>query len=150
METYPLDIAAEQVVRWLVDETRMGRRSLQIRATRAYADDEIPNPQDHGLGQEEREDVTNVTAVGILEIFPTHRAEGWLLRVRVEDALGRRLPEDASVSDTPEEIELASFQDEFVLPDRGTTFVAVEADSDEAWSSFQTLLDKIRANKHAD
>lgn len=149
MDTYPLDIAAKQIVRWLMDEERGGNRELQISASRTYLCEEIPTPQERGLGDEEREDLTEVTTVGILEVAPPHKAEGWLLRVRIEDAIGQRLPDDISASDEPEEIDLEKFWETFIVPQHGTAFVAVDTETVEAWASFQRMLDEMRANRHA-
>ena len=148
METYPLDIAADQVVQWLIDEERIGHREFQVSATRSYVLIDITSPEARGLGEEEREDLTEIMAIGTLEIAPQHKAEGWLLRVRVEDPLGRRLPDYVAASDVPEEIGMSSFRDEFLLPGRGTAFVAVDADREQSWLLFQNLLDQMRANKH--
>jgi len=148
METYPLDIAAKQVVRWLIDEEHGGRRNLQISASRTYLHEEISTPQERGLGDEEREDLTEVTAVGILEVAPPQKAEGWLLRVRIEDTIGQRLPDDISASDEPEEIDLEEFWETFIVPQHGTAFVAMDAETAKAWTSSQELLDDMRGNKH--
>jgi len=150
METYPVEVAAEQVVRWLIDEQRSGHYELQITASRSYLLEKIPSSQQQRrrLGEEEVEDLTEVTAVGILEVEPLHKKEGWLLRIRVEDALGTRLPEDVPISDEAKEIDLATFQEEFILPGSGTAFVSAEAQTDEAWSLCQKLLAAIQSNKH--
>lgn len=148
METHPLDIGAKQVVRWLMDEARAGQHRLQINASRQYLPEEIPTLEQNRLGDVESEDISEITAVGVLEVAPLHMADGWQLRVRIEDVLGRRLPEDGSASDQPEEIDLATFQEAFIVPDRSTAFVSVDTETDEAWSSFQKLLDEMRANRH--
>lgn len=148
METYPLDIAAKQIVRWLMDEERSEPRGLQISASRSYLREEVPTPQERGLGDEEREDLTEVTAVGVLEVAPHHKTDGWLLRVRIEDAIGARLPDNTSASDDPEEIDLEKFWEAFIVPQHGTAFTSVDAETTEAWTSFQSLLDEMRANKH--
>ena len=116
MESYPLDIAAKQVVRWLMDEELAGQRRLQTNATRQYLHEDSPKLEQRRLGDVEREDISEITAVGILEITPPHRADSWLLRLRIEDNFGGRLPDDASASDEPEEIDLATFQETFIVP----------------------------------
>lgn len=148
METHPLDIAAEQVVRWLLAEQHAGQRKLRVDAARSFLIEKIPSPTERGLGDEESEDLTEVTVIGLLEVRPQHEAEGWLLRVRVEDPLAGRLPADGSAADVPEEIELATFHSDFIVPDRGTTYVSVETASKAAWDSFNNLLDEIRRDSH--
>ena len=142
-------MAAKQVVRWLMDEERAGRRRLQTNATRQYLNEDIPKLEQHHLGDVEREDIYQITAVGVLELTPPDMADTWLLRLRIEDNLGGRLPDYASASDKPEEIDLATFQETFIVPERGPAFVAVDADTDEAWSTFQELLNEMRANRHS-
>jgi hypothetical protein len=150
METYSVDVPAEQIIRWLLDEQRSEHHDLQISASRSYQLEPIPSSQQERrrLGQEEVEDLTEVIAVGILEVAPLHKKEGWLLRIRVEDVLGARAPEDVPTSDEVEEIDLTSFQDEFILPGSGTAFVSTEAQTPEAWSLCQELLASIQSNKH--
>lgn len=148
METYPLDIPAEQIVRWLIEEERAGRHDIRITATRSYLREDVPTLEQLTLSEEEREDLTEVTEIGVLEVAPQHGAEGWVLRVRIEDALGERLPEDAPAPDEPEELDLNNFQKEFVLPGRGTAFVAVDAETPDAWASFQWLLREMQTDKH--
>ena len=144
METHPLGIAAKQVVRWLMDEDRAGQHRLQISASCQYLPEEIPTLEQSRLGDVEGEGISKIAAVGILEVTPLHTA----VRVRIEDTLGRRMPDDASASSQPEDIDLTTFQEAFVVPRRGTAFVAVETENYRAWSSFQKLLDEMRANKH--
>jgi len=70
MDTYPVDLDAGQIVRWLLDQQRAGRRMLQLNASRSYLVESIPlaQQQRRRLGDEEMEDLTEVTAVGVLEI----------------------------------------------------------------------------------
>ena len=148
METYPLDISAEQIIKWLIDEEREGRHGLQISASRTFLREDISDPSGSGLGEEEREDLTEVIEVGSVEVWPQQKASGWLLRLRIEDALTQRLPEDASSSEQAEEIDLTAFEQEFISKGQGTAFVAVDAETPEAWSSFQALLHEMQTNSH--
>jgi hypothetical protein len=151
METYPVDVEVEQVVRWLIDEQRSGKHELEVVASRSYLLESISSSQRQRqrLGDDEAEDLTEVTAVGVLEVSPLHKQEGWMLRVRIDDALGPRLPESVPASDEPEEIDLADFQQDFIVPGSGTAFVSVDAETPEAFSLCQTLLAEIEANRHA-
>lgn len=110
-----------------MDEEPAGQHRPQINASRHYLPEEIPTLEQSRLGEVESEDISEITAVGVLEVAPLHAADGWLLRVRIEDTRGRRLPEDTPASDQPEEIDLATFQEAFIVPERGTAFVAVAA-----------------------
>jgi hypothetical protein len=45
METYPLDIAPEHVLAWLMDEERRAPGTLLLRAIRSYIAEEIPGAE---------------------------------------------------------------------------------------------------------
>lgn len=150
MDNYPVELDAEQIVRWLIDEQRAGHRELQVTASRSYMREDIPTSQQQRrrLGKEELEDISEVTAIGTLEIAPLHENEGWLLRIRIEDALGDRLSGEMPSSDEPDEIDLDSFQQEFILPGSGTAFVSADAETPEAWALCQKLLADVQVDRH--
>jgi hypothetical protein len=148
METYPLDIAPEHVLAWLMDEQRRAPGTLLLRATRSYIAEEIPQVQQKRMGEEEKEELTHVTKIGLLEVSDPHAQIGWVLRIRIEDSLSDRLPEDEPVPEGEEEIDLAAFNTEFVVPGSGTAFINVDAQSSEAWKKFQSLLDAMSTNRH--
>ncbi len=150
MDTYSVDVDAGQIVRWLIEEERGDRRALQVNASRAYLVEAIPSAhrQRRRLGDEEMEDLTEVTAVGNLEIVPRQKSEGWMLRIRVEDALGQRLPEDAPEAQIARDIDITEFYDAYILPGNGTAYVSAEAESPEAWELCQKLLGSIQEDSH--
>lgn len=148
MTIYPLDIAAEQIVRWLMEEQRSGRLGLTVSTYRTYLAEEVTGAQQRGLGEEEKENLSEVTAVGLLEVSPPLNYNGWLLRVRIEDPLGPRLPEGQTAVEAEDKIDLTTFHEQFVLPDRATAYVNLEAETSAAWSRFQDLLDEIRIDRH--
>src|SRR5271165_1210538 len=102
METYPVDLDAGQIVDWLIEEQRRGSLDLDVAANRSYAPEALDSAEAQRLG-EEADDVSDVFAIGELEVRPRHTTDGWLLRIRVEDRLGSRLPED---EDAPPEEEM--------------------------------------------
>ena len=51
METYPADIAPEQVVRWLMVEGRLHAFDLLIRATRSFEPGELMAQQAGGFAK---------------------------------------------------------------------------------------------------
>jgi hypothetical protein len=54
---------------------------LQITAMRKEEMQELPGAKEAHLGDEEREDLSEVTSIAMLEIAPSDESDGWLLRV---------------------------------------------------------------------
>lgn len=100
------------------------------------------------MGDEESEDLSEVTPVGTLEVAPADSSEGWLLRVRIQDELGGRLPEDPSALEQAEEVDLPTFRQQFLLPGRCTAFITVEAETGKARALFEKLLNDMKKNTH--
>lgn len=148
MEVYPLDIAAEQVVLWLLKEEQSGRHELSIVAGRIFSKEDVPRGDEAGFGTEEKEDLHIFTEIGSLEVSTTTGEDGWVLRLRVEDPLGPGLPEDDDMLNGEEEIDLATFYNEFIKPERGTAFVSLEAENNRAKKRFEKILDLMRKNQH--
>ena len=147
METYPVDLEAGQIVHWLIEEQRRGSLKLDVAATRSYAAEALDGAEAERLG-EEAEEVSDIFAIGELEVRPRHAADGWLLRIRVEDRLGPRLPEDEDAPEGEEEIDLQTFRAEFVQPERATAEVVLEAEDGQAKARFTRLFEKILKDKH--
>lgn len=70
-----------------------------------------------------------MTKVGLLEVSDPHAQMGWVLRIRIEDSLSDRLPEDEPIPEGEEDIDLAAFNTEFIVHGSGTAFVNVDAQS---------------------
>ena len=85
MESYPVDADPEQVVRWLMAEQAAGSLPLRLSARRLAEVQQIPLRGELHLGDEEREDLSEVAMIGMLEIAPLHASDGWRLTVVVED-----------------------------------------------------------------
>jgi hypothetical protein len=145
MDTYPVDIDAAQVVRWLNQECAAapsifritGRRGREIRA--------IPFTRETHLDDEDRADLTEIATVATLEIAPAHGNEGWQLIVVVEDELGPRIAE----GDGEQAIDLRTFYGEFIRPGRGFANVYAEVDGPVARARLQRLLEQIECDRHA-
>lgn len=148
VETYPVDIAPEQVVRWLMDEDRVHAFDLLVTATRSYQLGEMSGGRSARIDEEMRDEVSELAEVGLLEVMPRQKPHLWTLRVRVEDDLGPRLPEDEPVPDTDEEIDLPTFYEEFIKADRGLAEVSVEAESPAAKAQATRVLDAILTDRH--
>lgn len=148
METYSLDIDAEQVVRWLMDEQRTGSLRLEGLATRAYVVETLTEREAQGFGDEEAEELSDVLTVGVLEVRPPAVHGGWLLRLRVEDRVGPRSPEDDDVALEEEEIDLETFEAEFIRPERGTVDITLEVDDAQGKARFTRLFNNMLRDKH--
>ena len=150
MVVHPLDIAAEQVVRWLQDEMETAESGLTVRATRAFATAPVSEAQRSAarLGEAEAADLDQITRIGELEVAPVPPDGGWVLRIRAEDPLGPRLPQDHAPTGRPEALTLAAFQRLFIAPGNAAIFVNVETETPEDWERFQVLLERIRTDRH--
>ncbi len=147
METYPVDLDASQIVRWLIEEQRRGTLQLDVAATRSYVVEEFERADLNQIG-EDVADLNDVLAIGTLEVRPHNEKNGWLLRIRVEDRFGPRLPEDEDAPDGEEEIDLQTFEADFIAPERGEAEVLLEAENAQAKASFTRLFNHMLRNEH--
>jgi hypothetical protein len=148
LPTYPVDIAAEQVVRWLLEEQRSGYLPVELRATRRYVSEPLDRPEDVGLGDEDEADLGDVLAVGILEVSPPPGKNGWVLSIRVEDPLGPRTPDDEPVPEGEEEIDLETFEADFIASGRATEEVTLDAETADARAHFEALFANLLRDRH--
>ena len=86
MEPFPVDIDPKQIVRWIIAEHRMTPSSLKIVARRTAEERQIPTRAEFHLGDEEREDLSEIATVATLEIAPAHPSDGWQMTITVEAA----------------------------------------------------------------
>ncbi len=149
METYPVDIDAAQVVRWLKAETDIAPAELRISVKRSAVVQDIPLRSESHLGDTEREDLSEVETIATLEIAPTHANEGWLLSVVVDDELGPRLSNGAANAETEQTIDLGTFAKEFIRSGRGIASVTAEVQDTAAKARLDELLSAIETNRHA-
>ena len=147
MRSYPLDIDAAQVVRWIMAESEATPSRFTIRARCALNVQELPTRDELGLGDDEREELSEVDTVATLEIAPAHASEGWLLTVEVEDEAGPRLPETSPPVEGEGEISLRSFYDEFIAPARGVASVVAEVEDDAAEARLDELVASIEEDR---
>jgi hypothetical protein len=148
VETYPIDIAAEQILHWLMDEERARAFELLVRATRSYQHSALGATEDGRLGDTEREDLGENLEVGLVEVMPRHKPSLWTLRIRVADDIGPGLPDEAPVPTGEEEIDLPTFYEEFIKADRGLAEVSAEVESAAARGSLTRVLEAIREDRH--
>ncbi|MCP4382208.1 MAG: hypothetical protein GY798_12480 [Hyphomicrobiales bacterium] len=146
MDEYTVDVAPDQVVRWLMAELQRNPDALEFRANRTFVAAGVENFEDDGISEDT--DVESVAAVAILEVMPARPTKNWILRLRVEDILGEHLPEDHSASEDPEEIELETFDALFVAPGRGILDVALFAETPQAKAEFDAIFVDMLRDRH--
>lgn len=149
MQTFPVEVDPEQIVRWLKAENETAPSTFRIFARRAREVREIPVRKETHLGDEEREDLTEITTIATLEIAPAHASDGWLLTVVVEDEVGPRVSDEGGVTEGEQQIDLGTFYNEFIRPGRGSANVTAEVESPAAQGRLTHLLNAIERNSHA-
>lgn len=148
METFPVDIDPRQIVRWVIAEHRITPSSLKITARRITEERQIPPRAEFHLGDEEREDLSEIAIVATLEIAPPHPSDGWLMTITVEDEIGPRGPGRGTTVEDEQPIDLETFYSQFIRPERGTATVVAEADNAAAEARILSLLASIESDRH--
>jgi hypothetical protein len=146
MESYAVDIDPGQVVRWIKAEHERSLSKFRITATRSREGREISIRPEVHLGDEEREDLNEIATIATLEIAPAHAADGWLLRIVVEDEIGPRISEGETASAAEQQIDLGTFYHEFIRPGRGNANITGEVEGPEARARLTYLLETIEKN----
>lgn len=123
-------------MRWLIEEQRQDTLNLNVFASRSYIVEAVALDESQRFGEEESEDLNDILSIGVLEVTPAAKKNGWLLRIRVEDRISPRLPEDEDASEDEEELDLEAFEKEFVTPERGAVNVVLQADDRQAKARF--------------
>lgn len=149
METYPVDIDPGQVVRWVKAECETAPSSLRVTARRSREVREIPLRKEAHLGDEERQDLTEIDTIATLEVAPQHADEGWRLSVVVEDEAGPRVSNGGESGATEQWIDLGTFDKEFIRPGRGIANVIAEVENETARKHVTRLVSAIETNRHA-
>ena len=148
MEPVTVDLDAGQIVRWLLEEEHVKAFDLILNATRSYERGELAPGEEGRLGDAENEELNEVNEVGLLEVMPRKEPGRWTLRVRVVDDIGPGLPEDEPVPSEDEEIDLATFNEEFIVADRGFVEVSAEAKDRAARADLTHLVEAIVRDRH--
>lgn len=144
---YELNIDSQHLIEWLKEDVKTtGTPRFEIAATRTFVAEPISN-EDAAVSEDV--EVQFLATVGDLEVSPRNIGLGtWTLRVRVEDVLGPHLPEDGSVSDEPEEMTLDAFEADFILPNRGATFVTLVAETQKNKDAFDRFRSGLLIDRH--
>ena len=148
METYPVDLDAGQILRWVMTEQRTAPSTFRMTARRATEVQEIPFRKELHLG-DEREHLREIATIATLEIAPFHTHDGWRLTIVVEDETGPQISErTATAAGGDEEIDPGAFYEEFVHPGRGTANVTAEVEDFAAKARVTRLRASIETNRH--
>ena len=148
MEPFPVDIDPKQIVRWIIAEHRIEPSSLKTVARRTAEERPIPTRADLHLGDEEREDLSEIATVATLEIAPAHPSDGWQMTVTVEDEIGPRGPGRGTTIENDQQIDLETFYSQFIRPERGTATVVAQANDPAAEAHLSSLLASIENDRH--
>jgi hypothetical protein len=148
VEPVTVDVDAKQIVRWLLKEERSENFDLLVRATRSYEREELTSQEEGRLGDEEGEEISEINEVGLLEVMPRKEPSRWTLRIRVVDEIGPRMPDDEPVPAEDEEIDLETFNEEFIAADRGLTEVSAEVKDRAANADLTHLVEAIVTDRH--
>jgi hypothetical protein len=148
METYPIEIEPEQIVVWMMEEIRDSPSEFKVSARRATERRELPLRKELRLGEEEREDLSEIVTTGTRQITPIDSADGWRLTIVVEDEFGPRIFGEPETAEEDHEMELSAFYDLFIRPKRGNASAFVETDSADANSRVARLLKDIEVDRH--
>lgn len=149
METYPVDLDAGQIVRWVLAEQREAPSTFRITASRTTEVRDIPLRNEFRLGDEEREDLSEVATVATMEIEPFHSAEGWKLTIVAEDEAGPRTPTTRAMIGGETEMDPEAFYRDFVASGRGCMNVTAEVEGPTAKARLTRLLERIETDRHA-
>jgi hypothetical protein len=147
METYPVDIDSGQIVRWIKAENELAPHSFRIAAARKQELQALPTGKETHFGDEEQEDLSEVTTIATLEIAPIDASDGWLLRIVAADEAGPRIADSDGMGEGESQIDLGTFYEEFIRSERGIADVVAEVDSPAAKGRLTRFLKRIERDR---
>ncbi len=148
METYPVDIDPQQLVRWVKAEHEASPATLRVAASRSREVREIPARRETHFGDQEREDLTEVATVATLEIAPARTSDGWRINLVVEDEAGPRVSDWDGSGEEGRSIDIGTFYNEFIRPGRGIANVTAEVEGPVARARVTRIIHAIEKNLH--
>jgi hypothetical protein len=144
MDTYALDIDPRQLVRWLRDEQHAGSSAVRVACTRRTEANRPPADKELHLGDEERENLSEIVTIATLEVHPARPTESWRLAITVEDEVG-----PGQLSDAGElALDLDSFYGIFIRSDRGIASVTAEVSGPVGRRHLDEFLHSVESNLH--
>ena len=148
METYPVDIDPRQLVRWVRAECETAPAAFRVSASRRREVREIAARSETHFGDQEREDLTEIATIATLDIAPVDASDGWLLSVVVEDEAGPRVSDGDTGGEEGQQIDVGTFDNEFIRTGRGIANVMAEVEGPVARARVTRLLHTIEKNQH--
>jgi hypothetical protein len=146
--TYPIDIEPEQIVKWLLAEQRATPSLFRHNARRVSEVRDIrPCPEYH-LGDEEREDLSEIDTIAVLEVRPARASEGWTLTVSVDDEAGPRVANQQANNRSDQQMDLGTFYHHFIRSGRGVATATAEVRDAVGERHLKELLDAILVDRH--
>jgi len=145
--TYPIDIDPEQIVRWLVAEQKATPSLFRCDARRVDEVRDIALRPEYHLGDEEREELSEVDTIATLEVTPARASEDWTLTVSVEDEAGPRVTNEAG-NRSEQRMDLGTFYHHFIRSGRGIATATAEVRDAAGERHLKELLDAILTDRH--
>jgi hypothetical protein len=143
MQPYPIDLEPSQFVLWLLNSKNVEQFDLDLRVTRGYQPAAVSGGV--ALDDSDRDDLHEIIEVGSLDVVPRKRPDLWIIRLRVEDDAGARLPDDEPVPEEEEDIDLQTLYDEFFRNERGLSELSAEVTNAAAREHLESILSAATA-----
>jgi hypothetical protein len=146
MRLYSVPQSAEDIVRWLKEESESGSLEFYVNAWKQYRLEEEFDRSKYAV--EHPEDFDLVSVVAGVDVEPRVERNYWVLQVRIRDVIGlrRTSEEDAYLDEAA--MNLDAFAAQFIGPSKGEISVRLLAETREAKGHFDDWFASFMA-KHA-
>ena len=138
-----IDLTPAHLLLWLKAELASPAPRLKASATREF----LTEPE-RPVGVDAEDGLEVMATVGVLEVEPAGGGAHWRLRMRIEDPLAAHLPEDGSVPDDPEAIDLAEFERCFLSAGEPAATFTLESACQADQRSFDRVFASILSDRH--
>jgi hypothetical protein len=146
--TYPIDIEPEQIVRWLLAEQEATPSLFRFDARVVREVRDIPPRSEYHLGDEEREDLSEVDTIATLEIRPANLSDRWALTISVEHEAGPRAANQPVNTSSEQKIDLGGLYHHFIRSGRGLATAKAEIQDSAGEQHMKKLIDTILVDRH--
>lgn len=137
MEEFSVDVLPGEVLRWVREDASQKRPRLWVRAAREYRVGSDGAPRSSA-----EDDVNLISATGTLEISPQGGRGGWTLQLRAEGTAELRPASEGDSLDPDAELNLDTFESEFLNPEHGEVDVTVQFEDAAARRRFEDWLER--------
>lgn len=149
MQSYAIDVEPEQLVRWILAEGEAATARFEAVASCIKETRDLPLRKEFRIGDEAREEVSEIVTVATLKITPLQPNDGWSLSIVIEDDLGPPISEeDNEAEEGEEEIDIDTFYNEFIISERGSANVVAEVENAGAKQRLSRVLADIVRDRH--